>query len=426
MTIKEYYANYQTTKKYPINLVEGMDRTVAEFYDNCISKNILPKKNVLAWHKMLMEYVDRPDAIYWVRYYESCSSSELAANNNIHITRRACLVRFDDGFSIVYVSNFDAHEIFNMVRLIDNPNVEEFAELMKSFRYPLHYETGPSCEESEIKAYPNIGTIRGGVLTYKHWYLAHVNGIKEPFLRSNKDYKKISGDEKNTIFPRGLKSDWRQDQNLGQKVYKPGYTLTDEQKEIVKAHFLRFVDPLNYYAGPGQKFVNTHICENPKLNNFVKLKFEKLYGAEAMHAFRVKALIKEESFPASLGAQEINVSYGLDVRSGSRQNETRRRPISHPSSISRSENLRVDAVQGSVPEIELIPNDVARFKKALLRTLSAKRTWIYGDGRSVENTWNASKFTENSDLISNIRTTAIFKKWKENGLVKVKLVVEEF
>lgn len=156
MTIKEYYKNYKTNKKYPIKLISGTDKTIYNFYNNCIQRHILPVENVLAWHKMLMEYADRPDAIYWIRYFESGSKASGRWNN-----RRACLTRFVDGFAYAFVSNFDAHEILNMVRLGVEPDVNEFANLMKSLQYPMHYDPGTSCEESDINAYPNIGTPRG-------------------------------------------------------------------------------------------------------------------------------------------------------------------------------------------------------------------------------------------------------------------------
>ena len=251
MTINEYYSNYSVNKRYPITLMSGTDKTIEDFYNNCIQRHILPTKNVLAWHKMLMEYADRPDAIYWVRYYEGEKKVSDRWNN-----RRGCMTRFADGFSYVFVSNFDAHEILNMVRLGVNPDVNEFINLMKSFQYPLHYDLGTSSEESSIKCYPNIGTPRGGILTSEKWYLAHIYGIKDVFNRANGSFKaiKINDIEGHRIFPRGQMSDWVLDKSCGRTIRYLNYSLTVEEKNLVKAHFLRFIDPLNYYVTPSPKY----------------------------------------------------------------------------------------------------------------------------------------------------------------------------
>ncbi len=314
MKIKEYYTDYKTNKKYPIKIWSGTDKTIDDFYNNCIQRHILPVANVLAWHKMLMEYADRPDAIYWVRYFESGSKASGRWNN-----RRACLTRFADGFSYVFVSNFDAHEILNMVRLGVNPDVNEFADLMKSLQYPLHYDPNTSCEESVIKAYPNIGTPRGGILTSEKWYLAHIYDIKAEFIRTNGSYKAIdiSGREGLRIYPRGQMSDWALDKSCGSMIRYLNYSLTVDEKNLVKAHFLRFVDPLNYYVTPSPKYeknsVGKRIGEYNFLNSYMISKFESIFGLNTMNDFRKKALIKKLPYVAT-GNEVINVSYGHEIR----------------------------------------------------------------------------------------------------------------
>lgn len=311
MTIKEYYLNYKTSKKYPIKLCTGKDTTIDEFYNNCIVSHLLPVNSVLAWHKMLMDYVDRPDAIYWIRYYESGSKASGRWNN-----RRACVTRFSDGFTYAFVSNFDAHEILNMVRLGVTPDIKEFADLMTLFKYPMHYDPGTSCEESDINAYPNIGTPRGGILTFEHWYLAHINDIKSEFIRDDGTYRAvdISSIEGLQIYPRGSVSDWKLDKKSGVMIRELPYSLTPEQKKLVKAHFLRFVDPLNYYVTPGPKYETNSVCprigEYGVLNNFISNKFESLYGTSVMDSFRKKALIKKPTY-YSTGKEVINITYGV-------------------------------------------------------------------------------------------------------------------
>ena len=316
MTIQEYYDNYYRTKKFPKQLPNSVksDKTVKEFYDNCIFKNQCSKSDVLAWHDMFLEYLNLPDAIYWIRYYESGSII-----NGRWTNRRACYTEFKDGFSYVFVSNFDVHEIFNMIYQGVIPNAQEFLNLMKTFKYQLHYDSGKSCEESDICAYQNIGSPHGGVLTVNHWYLAHINAIKGGYRRINGSVQELSDQEINWIFPRGEKSDWKIDKVDGIMKRKLNYSLSQEEKDLVKAHFLRFVDPLNYFVVPGVNYEINNIYGHKKksigefadLISYVAYQFESYYDKRAFADFRDNALVASPHSIniANIANKVINISY---------------------------------------------------------------------------------------------------------------------
>ena len=88
MTIAEYYKCYESKKgcktiQYPIKLIDGTAKTVGELYDVCINEHVEKiQNNALKWHQMLMRYVEREDAIFWIRRYES-SSKKAKADNRI-------------------------------------------------------------------------------------------------------------------------------------------------------------------------------------------------------------------------------------------------------------------------------------------------------------------------------------------------------
>ena len=113
MTIKEYYENYNTNKKFNITLPINTAVTVKDFYNNCVKYNMLPPDSVIAWHNMFMEYIEIDDAIFWVRYYESGRKKNGRWN-----TRRGCKTQFRDGFSYVFVSNFDAFTLATFLFLV--------------------------------------------------------------------------------------------------------------------------------------------------------------------------------------------------------------------------------------------------------------------------------------------------------------------
>lgn len=307
MTITEYYKNYKNNKHYPHTLSNGSASSIGEFYNKCIAPNLLPIENVLAWHEMLLEYVERKDAVLWIRYHESGNKNNGRWNN-----RRACKTEFEDGFSYVFVSNFDVHEIFNMVHLGVEPDAEEFAALMNTHKFHLHYDSGKSCEESDICSYPIIGSTRAGVLTVGHWYLAHIIGIKSDYYDHNG--KTIPVDVER-LYPRGDVSDWAANSD-GFKVRKLNYSLSKQEKELVKAHFLRFVDPLNYYLVPGKYFqvnnINKQIGEAAMMNDYVSNMFANEYGAQTMQKFRKLVLAPHDLLQIS-GNKAITIEYGPKV-----------------------------------------------------------------------------------------------------------------
>lgn len=317
MTISEYYNNYKENAKYAISLNSGYDKSLKDFYNNCISQHFTSKKeNILKWHKMFMEYVDRPDAILWIRYYENG-----AKNNGRWKIRRSCVTEFKDGFTYAFVSNYDVHEIYNMISLGVEPDVEEFAKMMRNRTFPFHYDNNRnSSEEGDITSYPNIGSVKAGVLNAKHWYLAHINGIKSAFVREDGRCLPIilKSEEGQKIYPLGELEDWQLDKNYFY-VRKLNYSLSDYEKKMVRAHFLRFVDPLNYYPVPGLNFQKNDVCakiwDYDKLNIYISNKFDEMFGLDVMNDFRKKALICLSDIKVT-DEEEINIEYGVNVRAG--------------------------------------------------------------------------------------------------------------
>lgn len=127
MTITEYYNCYKTNTgkkiiEFPYiipDYSENPNKKISDFFKNCISKNSLHEEpqiinSVKAWHEMLIEYSNREDAVFWIRRYEGSSKTKKAANNGRWVNRRGCRTDFNNA-SYVFVSNFDVHEIFNMV-----------------------------------------------------------------------------------------------------------------------------------------------------------------------------------------------------------------------------------------------------------------------------------------------------------------------
>lgn len=82
----------------------------------------------------------------------------------------------------------------------------------------------------------------------------------------------------------------------------------------------------------------------------------------------------------------------------------------------------------SPPKIEFFINDefVSKsvFNNVLLQIRQSRRIWFYNNGNKKEEIWNASNFTEDSDLMANIKTSATYRKWKEKGIIKVEFRID--
>lgn len=320
MTITEYYDSYKTNRgkeniefSYTIpDHSEHPDEKISDFFKNCISKNNLHEEqhlinNVKAWHEMLVKYSNRDDAVFWIRRYEGSSKEEKAANGGRWINRRGCRTDFNNT-SYVFVSNFDVHEIFNMVRLGVEPDIDEFANLMKNYEFPMHYSDSNTSDESFAAAYPHLINPPTGVFSKKHWYLAHIIGIKSSPYYNNGD--KILVDEKYPdLFSRGDLSEWKM--HNGHKVRKINRDLNSEEKAIVKAHFLRFIDPLNYYIVPSEKYqissVKNQIGEDSDLNAFMSNVIADAYGKTTLEEFR-ETVMATKDLP-TYEDKAINIKY---------------------------------------------------------------------------------------------------------------------
>lgn len=397
--IKQYFDNYKKRRSLP-GLKVGTAKTIKEFYDDCIEPTLIPKENAIAWHNMLMQYIKRDDAIFLLRRYENGSKAGGRWN-----TRRSAMTRFADGFTYVFVSNFEAHEIYNMAYKGIVPSAEEFAHLLNNHMYPMHYDNGKSrsCEEIDVSAYPHIGTVRSGVLNESKYYLAHIFSVNGTDYLWDADDTIVSKDEINEIAPRGILSDW--DVSDVYPIRKFDYSLNAKQKAYVIAHFLRLVDPLNYFLTPMKALTsvkdivwNQNIGEYPGLVGYVSKVYEQRFGKECIEKYCKKAMtLPMKVNQSDLGKISIGISYGMVSQKGVRSTQ--------------------------VPII-LEPYDVEKLKKLLMSKKQAKIKLTFSDGHIEVKDWNVRSFTEKSDVLNNIRSKTWWREKDMLGIVKVEVTIE--
>jgi len=300
-TINDFYSLAIPKIKYtysdkPIHRVE-------DFYKEfIINGNRLLRKDVVeAWHKLLVWYIEQPNAPLFVRKYEGGKNKDEWDN------RRGCVVQFEDGFEIVYSSNFLAHDIFLMAYHGFVPSKDDFITSAKN--RSLHITSGTKVEK-EIRIYPSAN--KG----LNYCYLAHIMDVNGSYLRDDGSYKELSKSEVNWIFPRGTANNWK---NSSDKIWHISRKISDSEKELVKAHCLRFLDPMNYYLTPLTKHC-THtisgfkknVGEFPYLTHYVEQQYKNIY--KSSYDELIKLGKYSEQKPKGYTEKEtINLEYSIDM-----------------------------------------------------------------------------------------------------------------
>ncbi|MEE3725200.1 hypothetical protein V2H21_07470 [Riemerella anatipestifer] len=88
--------------------------------------------------------------------------------------------------------------------------------------------------------------------------------------------------------------------------------------------------------------------------------------------------------------------------------------------IVNEENINYDTL-----EIQLYPNDTDEFKELLLIHKSALIKIYYSNGTIEVKEWKANRFSENSDVIGNLRSRIEFRQgnWQKLGILKVEVEI---
>jgi hypothetical protein len=89
------------------------------------------------------------------------------------------------------------------------------------------------------------------------------------------------------------------------------------------------------------------------------------------------------------------------------------------------DSINTQAESTNLLPIELIPSDVFLFKETLLEKREAKITVFYKDGRKEVKSWKANRFTEESDVIANLRSRKDFRQgeWQKLGIESISVLV---
>lgn len=263
MSMKAFHV--RKVKKIKYRQTSTPMHTVADVYDEFLVKGKrLPDSAVVEkWHDLLVQYTqDESSTTFVVRKYSG------GKENGVWNNRRGAVVRFADGFEIVYADNFLAHEIHLMAYHGVTPtDYVELKRLIDDRELPI---TSGTAVEKQIRLYPPASKTCG-------CYLAHIADVNGLYLRNDGSYRELSTAESARIYPLGTPSDWT---GSPDKIYHVPYSLSDEEKSLVKAHFLRFLDPMNHYVTPETKHCRHTLSGWPKKKNIGEYPYLTYYVQE--------------------------------------------------------------------------------------------------------------------------------------------------
>jgi hypothetical protein len=100
--------------------------------------------------------------------------------------------------------------------------------------------------------------------------------------------------------------------------------------------------------------------------------------------------------------------------------DPRSSPDFPPMAVAARAEQVLEAPDGPLP-ITLEPSQSSEFRRQLLAYRRAQITTFYNDGRVEHRPWDASRFSETSNVMGNLRSRPEYRQgaWQESGIVKV-------
>jgi len=301
MTLLEKLNTINVPRVVPLH--DGKALTAEEFWDSFIVHNLPEKDVVLKWHRVLMEYVKRPDAMFAIRGYNT------AAKDNYDSLRRGFLTRTNKGYSFFYTDNF--HAAYYLKMALDGyvPTVDEMIDAYNSRKFPARFGRDTSNERS-MMAMPK--GIDPGIQTagYK---IAHILNVgKDYFVQGQSISLSRIVQE---YFDGGERTDWKWYTDRTGSYFLRDYEVHPNARRFLIAEFLRFVHPFNYFLTPKKtcalSSVSSDIAEYLPLVDFVRAKYAIMYG-DAYKEFL--SLVMPENFTKVPVREKIivDLKYGLN------------------------------------------------------------------------------------------------------------------
>jgi hypothetical protein len=409
MSLKKKLSQIKKTSLLP-PLVPGKSDDLNALWENVIEP-LLPKEDaVRKWHKILMDYVNKPDAVFFIRAFGSHSKKESS-----EVLRRGFYNTTNYDFSAFYGDNSFPWMFYSLTYDDFVPSdANEFEELMKSKEFPC------GCIQTKAeKLYAAYIRGKNPAITTKGYKLAHIYSAGENFNKDSR-YSKVSEFCKD-VFPRGINTQWS---STGTDIYGTYHHRSvfidskekaDEARKFLVAHFLRAVHPLNYFLVPKENSIEWidefgdkrhEIGEYPDLVKYVGHKIREKYSqGDNIYQEFLDLIYPCEYHTDAVDNKIIKANYKLD---GWKTPTAKSKPVSKKASSHVTKTSSLSKV-ATTPEIVFIPSNEALFKTNLIKAKKAEIIYEYFDGEVIKKEWDAQEITVNSNVKGNIRSKKFYR-----------------
>jgi len=243
------------------NVKNGKALNIPDFFEKIIKPQFENVNVITQIHNSLIEYINSARPIFFLRLYGSFPKDKYDLLRRGFVTEYPNKTRMsfcDNTFSLLFAG-------------LKNANISySSSELTELFlRKELIVGFGQTSKEKELSFYTPQKALRANLNT-KGWYQAHIKPTGYGYENLNlKQY-----------FPNPNRNEW----NGIEKIRYTENNLSKEQLELLKAHFLRLIHPLNSILVPKRNHVEyggVNLGEENELlihtRNFLKNKFKNEY-----------------------------------------------------------------------------------------------------------------------------------------------------
>ena len=324
-----------------IDIVDGDSRLIPmetsskikikDFWTDFIEPRLPDPDVVKAWSKLLIAYTEEDDAVFAIRAFFNRDENYNESQKDDELRRGFWTVPNNAKYSYFFTDNSFAAYFHKMAldRYVPS-SMSEFKSMMAERTFPAHF--GRSCNTERVKAAYKIGVSYAPPVGEYGYKIAHVSDACGHYcLDGNHDVSFTSLAQLH--FPRGKYSQWQHDASLGCHVRN--LDVLPETREVLVAHFLRFVNPFNQFLAPKAKNTNTNkatgvsttkiynkyfnyikrgekydIGEFKPLLDYVNERFEKDVYKDDYIEYKKRLLLPNDFFGTVSGDEEINIEYG--------------------------------------------------------------------------------------------------------------------
>jgi len=278
--------------KFP-NIESGKAENIEVFFDLVIKPQFANKAVIKQQHKALLEYINSQQATFFIRSHGSYK--------NYFLLRRGFLSKYSNGIEYAFCDNTFAMMFASFKIAGISFTADELIEYFQNRNVICGFAT--TNPENELAAFQRNNAINSNLNTFG-WYLAHVHSVGVGY--SNKNFPV----ERDKFFPIGDRIEWGNVLKTRIINREP----SQEEIDLLKAHFIRFTHPLNSFLVPGRNYITYNrgslIGEEEELifqvSNFIQSNFQEEF--EEMQ----KIILNEELNP---GYQEpiSNIIWGRGI-----------------------------------------------------------------------------------------------------------------